>query len=208
MKTIEQVMERYEKLNAIFDYYTCYITILADKEGIPMDPSYGRATEAELNQCREEIERDYSIRLKRPESYYEAGSEWQLQFDYLEILEWLLDVDKGKIKTKKRVVKRLEEAVDKADYYRSYLPEYADKERLECEVQPECLAEDEECVFRIDPVTLAELIVRRGQIEEKTGMKPPVDLADAEEEFLKAVAQCAMLEWILDLDTELARDAA
>jgi hypothetical protein len=96
------------------------------------------------------------------------------------------------MKTEQRIRERLDKAYEMLAYYWSYLPEHFPEEYL----SPGLVLPLPE---------QAELIVDRAVLEEKHGLRPPKRLVEAAKGFNETITTCAVLEWVLDLDSALAR---
>ena len=96
------------------------------------------------------------------------------------------------MKTEQQIRQRLEKAYETLAYYWSYLPEHFPEEYL-----------SRGLVLSLP--TQADMIVDRATAEEKHSLEPPKNLAEAARGFNEAITTCVMLEWVLDLDSALAR---
>ena len=96
------------------------------------------------------------------------------------------------MKAEQQIRDRLAKAYEMLAYYWSYLPEHFPEEYL--------------APALVLPLPKqAEMIVDRPEVEAKYDLKPPRNAVEAAKGFNETIATCAILEWVLDTGSALAR---
>ncbi|MFC1848339.1 hypothetical protein ACFLXV_03410 [Chloroflexota bacterium] len=96
------------------------------------------------------------------------------------------------MKTEEQIRSRLDKAYEMLAYYWSHLPEHFPEEYLSPEL-------------RVPVQTQAEMIIDRVAVERNYNLRSPKNLVEAAKGFNEAFTTCVMLEWMLELDSPLAR---
>ncbi|UCC60249.1 MAG: hypothetical protein JSV02_00020 [Dehalococcoidia bacterium] len=96
------------------------------------------------------------------------------------------------MKTEEQIRDRLNKAYEMLAYYWGYLPEHFPEEYLSPEL-------------RVPLAKQVEMIIDRALVEQRYNLVPPKNLVEAAKGFNETFTTCVMLEWVLELDSPIAR---